>query len=109
MDFMVSKEKLFDGIHTMNAFGTRLTGSKGHNDFVAYLKNEIKDMGFEVYSDLYSFDRWEAKESSIVIHTDNGYESIEVSSEWPYSGETPEDGITAEIVEVKRNTLVLSA
>ncbi len=97
----ISKEALLNGVKKMNSFSTRLTGSKGHNDFVSYLKSEIKDMGLDVYSDLYSFDRWEANESSIVIHTDNGYENIEVSSEWPYSGETPKEGITAEIVEVK--------
>ena len=101
MKYEISKKFLLEGIYTMNSFGTRLTGSPGQNAFVSYLKNEIKDMGLEVYSDLYSFDRWEAKDSSIIIHTDNGYESIEVSSEWPYSGETPKDGITAEIVEVK--------
>ena len=97
----ISKEALLNGVEKMNSFGTRLTGSKGHNDFVSYLKKEIKDMGLDVYSDLYSFDRWEAKESSIVIHTDNGYESVEVSSEWPYSGETPKEGITSELVEIK--------
>ncbi|MBP3695976.1 MAG: hypothetical protein J6J45_00385 [Clostridia bacterium] len=101
MSFVISKEKLLEGVDKMNSFGTRLTGSPGQDAFVTYIKNEIKDMGLEVYSDLYSFDRWEAKESSIVIHNDNGYESIEVSSEWPYSGETPKDGITAEIVEIK--------
>ena len=101
MDLRIRKEKLLEGINIMNSFGTRLTGSRGHNDFVSYLKNEINNMGLEVYSDRYSFDRWEAKESSIVIHNDTGCEKVEVSSEWPYSGETPEHGITAEIVEVK--------
>lgn len=101
MNFSISKERLLEGIHIMNSFGTRLTGSTGQNDFVSYLKKEINDMGFEVYSDRYSFERWEAKESSIVIHTDSGHESVEVSSEWPYSGETAEEGITAEVVEVK--------
>lgn len=100
MNFNISKENILNGMETMNSFGLRLTGSEGQQKFVDYLKDEIHAMGFKTYSDLYSFDRWEEKSSSIKIKNADGDEEIEVTSAWPYSGETDEDGITEEIVEV---------
>ncbi len=100
MSFDISRERVLNGMRTMNGFGLRLTGSKGQQGFVNYLKNEIHAMGFDTYSDLYSFDRWEEKHSSIRIINPDGDEEIEVSSAWPYSGETDENGITAEITEI---------
>ena len=95
---MASKRTVLNGMNKMNSFGTRLTGSKGQLDFIAYLKNEIKKMGLEVYSDPYRFNRWEEKKSSIVLHGMEGDESIHVSSPWPYSGQTGENGITGQLV-----------
>ncbi len=65
--FAVSKENLYEGICKMNSFGTRLTGSKGHNDFVGWLKKEIINMDIPIYSDPFYFRRWEEKHSSIEI------------------------------------------
>ena len=100
MTFEISRERIQSGMETMNGFGLRLTGSSGQQRFVDYLKDEIHKMGFKTYSDLYSFDRWEEKHSSIKIINSNGDEEIEVTSAWPYSGETDENGITEEIVEI---------
>ncbi len=99
--FAVSKENLYDGICKMNSFGTRLTGSKGHNDFVGWLKKEIINMDIPIYSDPFYFRRWEEKHSSIeIIDSDNNI-NIPVSSAYPYSGETGVEGITEELVFVK--------
>ena len=100
MTFEISRERIQSGMETMNSFGLRLTGSEGQQKFADYLKDEIHKMGFKTYSDLYSFDRWEEKHSSIKIINPNGDEEIEVTSAWPYSGETDENGITEEIVEI---------
>ena len=100
MVFEISKERVLNGMEAMNSFGLRLTGSRGQQKFVDYLKNEIHKMSFNTYSDLYSFDRWEEKHSSIKIINSIGDEEIEVTSAWPYSGETDENGITEEIVEI---------
>lgn len=97
---LVSKEEVLAGVEKMNAFGVRTTGSAAQREFVSYLKNEIHSMGLETYSDLYSFDRWEERASSITIHSAGGDEKIEVSSAWPYSGETGPSGVTGEIVEI---------
>lgn len=101
MSFDISKETLLDGINKMNTFGTRLTGSKGHNDFVKWLKDEIAEMNIPVYSDSFHFRRWEEKNSSIEIIDGDEKINVPVSSAYPYSGETAENGITEELVYVK--------
>ncbi len=95
-DSLYSKEKMLDGVNTMNNFGLRYTGNKAHKDFVEYLKSEIHDMGLETQSTKYNFERWESKDASITV---DGQE-IKVASAFPYSGETPIDGITAPLKEV---------
>ena len=88
MKFNISKEKMLEGIHIMNSFGTRLTGSKGHNGFIKWLKDEIGKMDIPVYSDPFYFRRWEEKKSSIEIINGEEKINIPVSSAYPYSGET---------------------
>lgn len=85
-------------IEVMNSFGSRTTGSEGHNQFIAWLEQQVTDMGLQVYRDHYSFDRWEEKSSSLMIDQ----QSIHVSSAFPYSGETEENGVTGELVYTKR-------
>ncbi len=92
-----SAEALRREVEKMNSFGVRLTGSPAHKRFVTYLKDEIRKMGLTVYSDPYFFNRWEAKKASIVLHDANRSEEIPISSVFPYSGETPPGGFTAEL------------
>ncbi len=101
MNFNISKERMLEGMHTMNSFGTRLTGSKGHNDFIKWLKDEITKMDIAIYSDPFYFRRWEEKSSSIEIIDGDEKTNIPVSSTYPYSGETSANGITEELVYVK--------
>ena len=93
----ISKTEMMKGIEKMNSFGTRLTGSEGQMNFIKYLKDEIKNMGLEVYSDPLYFKKWEEKESSFTLYGFNGPEDIPIASVFPYSGETKETGITAEL------------
>lgn len=101
MMFDISKECLYDGVNTMNSFGTRLTGSKGHNNFISWLKDEITKMNVPIYSDPFYFRRWEEKKSAIEIIDSDEKINIPVSSAYPYSGETSVEGITEELVYVK--------
>ena len=101
MNFKISKEEMLEGIHKMNSFGTRLTGSKGQIDFINWLKEELSKMGVPIYSDPFYFRRWEEKRSSIEIIDGNEKINIPVSSAYPYSGETSVEGITEELVYVK--------
>lgn len=100
MNFKISKEEMLEGMHTMNSFGTRLTGSRGHTDFINWLKAEITKMDIPIFSDPFYFRRWEEKRSSIEIIDGDEKISIPVSSAYPYSGETSADGITEELVYV---------
>lgn len=101
MTFDISKEALLDGMQKMNSFGTRLTGSNGHNDFIKWLKKEIAKMDIPVYSDPFWFRRWEEKKSSIEIIDGEEKINIPVSSAYPYSGETTSNGITQELVYIE--------
>ncbi len=100
MIFNISKEEMLQGMHKMNSFGTRLTGSRGHTDFINYLKAEIEKMDIPVFSDPFYFTRWEEKRSSVEIIDGDDTVEIPVSSAYPYSGETTADGITEELVFV---------
>ena len=100
MKFNISKENLLEGMNIMNSFGTRLTGSKGHNDFINWLKQEISKNNIQIYSDPFRFRRWEEKSSSIEIIEGKERINIPVSSAYPYSGETDVEGITEELVYV---------
>lgn len=101
MDFKISKNGLLDGMHIMNSLGIRLTGSKAHNDFISYLQDEIKKMGVKIYSDPFYFKRWEEKKSKIEILENDKKINIPISSAYPYSGETDDNGITEELVYIK--------
>lgn len=101
MNFNISKEEMLKGIETMNGFGTRLTGSKGHQAFIDYLKAEITKMGIKVFSDPFYFNRWEEKKSSINIIDGEEATEIPVSSAYPYSGETDENGVVEELVYIE--------
>lgn len=101
MSKKVSKSELMNGIKTMNSFGSRITGSEGQLEFIKYLKEQIREMGVEVYSDPFYFKKWEKKEASLKIFGYNGPEEIEVASVFPYSGETKDSGITSELFFVE--------
>lgn len=101
MNFNISKDEMLNGMYKMNSFGTRLTGSRGHNDFINWLKDEITKMKLPIYSDPFYFRRWEEKSSSIEIIDGNEKINIPVSSAYPYSGETSAEGVTEELVYVK--------
>ena len=101
MSIQLSKENMRKGMEDMNAFGSRLTGSKGHHEFVEYLKNEVRAIGFEPVSDTKTFERWEAKETKLVLHTKKGDVEVPVASAFPYSGETGPEGFTGKLSKLR--------
>lgn len=92
-----SEETMKKEIEMMNSFGSRTTGSKGHQEFITWIKQQLGSMGFQIYSDTYSFERWEEKKRALFINQ----EEIHVSSVYPYSGETDHNGVTGELIYVK--------
>lgn len=85
----------------LERLGPRLTGSKAHQAFIDFLSEQIRALQLEVKEDIYQFDMWEADEAALRL--ENSGTSIPVASVFPYSGETPPDGITAEVVFCKSN------
>lgn len=94
-----SKETILANMERMNALGCRFTGNKAHAEFIGWLKDEIKGMDYEVVSTPYKFTRWEAKDVTLTV----GGENIAVSSPFPYSGATGEEGVTGKLYEVCNN------
>lgn len=92
-----SEEMMKKEIELMSSFGSRTTGSKGHQAFITWIKTQLGSMGFEIHSDTYTFDRWEEKKRALIINQ----EEIHVSSVYPYSGETDKNGVTGELICVK--------
>ncbi len=92
-----SEETMRKEIERMNSFGSRTTGSEGHQKFIAWLKEQLNSMGFQVHRDTYTFDRWEEKRSTLLIQQ----EEIQIASVYPYSGETDETGVTGELIQVR--------
>ncbi|BCN31652.1 zinc-binding metallopeptidase family protein [Anaeromicropila herbilytica] len=93
-----SEESMLQDIITMNSYGSRTTGSRGHEQFISWLKQQLSDMGLKLHSDIYTLDQWEEKRSALLINQ----KEIHVSSAYPYSGETDENGVTGELIYVKR-------
>ena len=92
-----SEETILNEIQMMNSFGCRTTGALGHREFIEWLKQKLNYMGLNVHQDLYKFDRWEERRSALYINQ----EEIHVSSAYPYSGETGDNGVTGKLIYVK--------
>lgn len=85
----------------MNGFGIRLTGTDAQNEFCEWIKREITAMGYTVHTTPYTFKRWQASDCSLKIDG----KDVHVSSPFPYSGLTPENGVTAKLIEVGNHPL----
>lgn len=97
---ITSPELLQQEVEKMNSFGVRLTGTKAQRNFIKYIKSQIHEMGLETFSDPSRFMRWEEKSKKIVINAEDGDIEVPISSAFPYSGETPAEGITAPLTLV---------
>lgn len=101
MSNITSPELLQKEVEKMNSFGVRLTGTKAQRNFIKYLKGQIHDMGLETFSDPSRFMRWEETNKKLVIKDLDEEFEVPISSAFPYSGRTPAEGVTAEMVLVK--------
>ena len=100
---MVNKDLLSNGMKKLVEIGPKLTGSRGQMEFISYIKKEIRSMGLEVMIDPFYFDRWEEKDVALSVENESGeMQSFPVSSAHPYSGETPDDGVTADLIYLNK-------
>ncbi len=94
---MVDRDHLARGMEELVSIGPKLTGSEGQARFIDYLKKEISDLGLPVYAEPFFFESWEPLGSSVgLVGEDGETTDAPVSSVYPYSGETPDEGIIAD-------------
>jgi MYXO-CTERM domain-containing protein len=88
--------------------GPRYTGSDNHRKFTDWLHDQFKAVpGFQLYIERLTFDRWLAKDCSLWIDQDPAGGSsgpVEVSSYYPYSGNTGPGGISGRLVDLGEYT-----
>ncbi|NEE03692.1 M20 family metallo-hydrolase [Phytoactinopolyspora halotolerans] len=81
--------------------GSRLTGTAAHQRYVDMLAERLEAAGLKVHRDELRFRRWEPRRAE--LHLDSGERRrLHVTSPFPYSGETPADGITAPLAHCGR-------
>jgi hypothetical protein len=97
-----SKEQLWEWLLWMNSLGPRLTGNPAHVEFVDFLAREMAALpGVQVSRETHTFangGRWDAKSYSLQLIESGRARPLPVTSYYPYSGGTPPEGITAEVV-----------
>jgi len=97
----LSADSLWAMVQKMVSLGPRLTGSSEHNKFIDYLKAEMSALGLEVIRDAYTFERWQARFSSLAVEDGSGCETlINLAGYFPYSGSTVPEGIEADLVSL---------
>lgn len=100
-----SSQSQMANMTVMNNFGSRITGSEGQTAFVNWLESQLKDMGLKVHENKYQFLNWTSKYSSLIVNN----QSIPISSVYPYSGETSNNGLNKELVYIKNNNFSKAA
>jgi hypothetical protein len=96
---MPPKEKVNDWLQKLNTFGPRYTGSSAHKASINFLADELAKLGLEVHKDKQHISKWEANDWHLSVENVQGeWEELPVSFYYPYSGQTPDNGIEAEMV-----------
>lgn len=98
---------LWEHLKYMNSLGHRFTGSHAQKQFIRYIDTELTNDGIQTFKDTYRFDRWEAKTWGLSTRIDGEDQPISTTFYYPYSGETSQEGITAELVYIGNNNSLL--
>jgi hypothetical protein len=103
-DLLPPQKEIWDNLTWMAMLGPKYTGNKAHVTYVDFLETNMKKIGLEVTRDRYTLPMWEAHRWGIKIQTATG-ETFEpkVTSYYPYSGQTPPEGVTGELYYVGSN------
>lgn len=92
-----SPRELHDLTTHMVRFGQRYAGTKEHNRYIDFLASEFAELGLAVTRNGEDFENWEAKRWELAFGP-NANERLPVSAYYTYSGETPAQGVEAEVV-----------
>lgn len=90
-----TRDELWRWIIGLNSFGPRLTGSEAHARSIDYLAAEFEALGLQVHRDAQRIQRWSARRSSLTLSDGS---PVAVAAEYPYSGMTPAQGVTGELL-----------
>jgi hypothetical protein len=94
-----SQKEVWDHVTWMAKLGPKFTGNSAHTQFVEFLATNLQSLGLDLTRDHYTLPRWDAKRWGITLDSASAHGvKIPVTSYWPYSGQTPAEGITGELV-----------
>ena len=99
-----SEDEIYGHIKDVYGFGPRRPGSASYQDAASHLTDWLKLSAPPVTVESTTFDYWEEKTWRLVVEPD-GDKLTEVECYfWPYSGQTPTEGITAQLVYLGHGT-----
>lgn len=90
-----SRADLWKWVERLNGFGPRLTGSPAHARAIDFLAGELRAMGLDVRRDHLNMRRWTPRSAGFVLSDGT---VIDVAAPYPYSGRTPAEGLSGEMV-----------
>jgi len=109
-DQLPSADEVWEWQVWMAKLGPKYTGNPAHATFVDFLADSMQKMGLDVQRDRYTFERWETTSPPTIERGVGMAQQIRAagrgrgeglflaSSYFPYSGQTPPEGVTAELV-----------
>ena len=103
-ELMPRQKEVWATLEWMAKLGPKYTGNDAHNQYVEWLAKELQAAGLTVTRDNYKFPRWDAKHWRIGVMPASGSATdVPVTSYFPYSGQTPPEGVTGDLVYAGSN------
>jgi hypothetical protein len=94
-----SAQQVRSGVQTMVNFGPRLTGSRAHNRYIAWLQTQLTKAGCSLLpQDNHPLTLWQARHFGLEVLGGSSPQTIPVSSYYPRSGLTARTGVTGKLV-----------
>jgi hypothetical protein len=98
-ELLPKQKEVWASLEWMAALGPKYTGNEAHVKYVEWLATQLQSSGLTVERDHYTFPRWEAKHWRVGVTPTSGAPSdVPVTSYFPYSGQTPPEGVTGDLV-----------
>jgi hypothetical protein len=94
-----TQDKVFGYISDVYNLGERRTGSEADHKAIAYLQEKLRGLGFkDVRAEETTFDYWEVVKYGMTVLPAGGAAWEPECFYVPYSGPTPAEGVTADVV-----------
>jgi hypothetical protein len=93
-----SARRVHESVQRMVNFGPRLTGSKAHNRYIAWLETQFTKAGCTLLpADNHPLTLWQSKRHGLEVLGGGSPQIIPISSYYPRSGETSSKGVTGKL------------